>query len=69
MSVCACVTQQQNLTIRSELLTEPNFKVQNQSSEMLWCKIQTTPNFRGVFCNLSKKMVMLTILLTKLGLY
>ena len=31
---------------------EPNFRVQNQVSEMLRCKIQSIPNFRDVICNL-----------------
>ena len=36
-----------------DLLTEPNVRVSNQSSEMLGCKIQSPPNVRGVLCNLA----------------
>ena len=36
-----------------DLLTEPNVRVSNQSSETLWCKIQSPPNVRGVLCNLA----------------
>ena len=31
---------------------EPKFRVQNQVSETLECKIQLTPNFKGVIYNL-----------------
>ena len=58
MSACACVTQQKNLTIRSELLTEPNFKVQNQVFETLECQIQLISNFKGVICNLPKHLLL-----------
>ena len=36
-----------------DLLTEPNVRVSNQSSETLGCKIQSPPNVRGVLCNLA----------------
>ena len=35
-----------------DLLTEPNVKMSNQSSETLRCKIQSPLNVRGVLCNL-----------------
>ena len=36
-----------------ELLMEPNFRVQNQVSETLGCKIQSIQNFKSIICNLS----------------
>ena len=34
---------------------EQNFKVQNSTSQPIGSKIQVTPNFKGVVCNLFNK--------------
>ena len=44
------------------LLTESNFMVLNQNFQISGCKIQVTPNFRGVLCNLAKKNIILPFL-------
>ena len=48
-----------------DLLTEPNVKMSNQSSETLGCKIQSPPNVRGVLCNLAKKIDTMVLQLKK----
>ena len=48
-----------------DLLTEPNVKMSNQSSETLRCKIQSPLKVRGVLCNLAKKIDTMVLQLKK----